>query len=151
MPCSAYYNKYPFSVPLTSIFSQSYSIVPGYNKFLLSWPMSINRGMFVYLIQTSGQVAIDTTTNSSYSDMVLNNGAYYKLNDLTNVRLYLNAITNFTTYTGRFNLVHTYSSFGLYNLKISFESSNDVLYHSFNVTQCKFKIRLFQIIFIKLN
>lgn len=113
-------------------------MVAGYNRLLIASPVVIYRGSFTYLTQITGQVAVDTTGNASYSDLALINGAYLKLNDFSNWRLYMNALVNMSVYQSVFSVNHGYLNVGLYNLQISFASSNEVYQYLINVTECKF-------------
>ena len=108
------------------------------NRLLLASPVLIKKGSFVYLTQISGKVAIDTSGNASYSEMVLNNGAYYKLNDLSNWRMLINAITTFNSYKNNFQLAYSYATLGFYEITLTFTSSNLTFSYFVEITQCKF-------------
>ena len=90
------------------------------------------------MIQTTGRVALDKTSNPKYSDLVWNTQTQWaKLNSPTNWRFYLTTINTFTSYFTSFNLNHVYSNTGLYQITITFSSSNQIFQQIVNVTDCK--------------
>lgn len=115
-----------------------YNLALGYNKIILPQPLPVKRGQFVMLTQITGKIAIDTVSNSSYSDLVWNTTTQWtKLAEFFNWRFYLVPITNYTTYQSTFNLVHTYSTIGVYTLTLYFNSSNQSYQQIVNITDCK--------------
>ena len=50
----------------------------------------------------------------------------------------MNALVNMSVYQSVFSVNHGYLNVGLYNLQISFASSNEVYQYLINVTECKF-------------
>lgn len=96
------------------------------------------------MTQTTGKVAIDTNGNATYSDLAWYSPLWRKLNPNTNWRFYLTPLTNFSSYQAVINLVHTYKSIGIYNLLITFNSSNETYQQTVNVTDCKLILPILQ-------
>jgi hypothetical protein len=120
------------------VYSWSFQIYSGNNTLLLPQAVLVNKGNFIILTQISGQVAIDNTGNASYSDLVwISQTQWTKLNPNSNWRFYFTSINNFTSYRNTFNISHTYSNIGLYNLSFVFLSSNQIFSQIINVTDCK--------------
>lgn len=105
-------------------------------------PVTVEKGQFLVLTQTTGKVAIDTTSNLSISDMTWNSVIWSKLNAVTNQRFYLTTLNNFSSYLNTLSITHSYSTIGLYNITLTFNSSNQVFIQTVNVTDRKFNIRL---------
>ena len=105
-------------------------------------PVTVEKGQFLVLTQTTGKVAIDTTSNLSISDMTWNSVIWSKLNAVTNQRFYLTTLNNFSSYLNTLSITHSYSTIGLYNITLTFNSSNQVFIQTVNVTARKFNIRL---------
>lgn len=101
------------------------------------------------LEQLDGQIAIDESFVSAYSDIVFQQGTWTALNVDSNKRFVLNTVTNFTSYSLSFNISHKYESIGLYNLTLNFVSSNLSFVQTNLITDCKFKLHL--IIYIYSN
>lgn len=143
-PCAAYFINNPFITTPNVLFSWNFTITPGYNKILLPSPITVPKGSIILLLQDSSSattVSVDTTGNSVYSDMIWST----KLNSLSSVknwRLYLTALTNFTNYENIFSLFHKYSLIGTYTISLTFTSSNQIFYQTFNVTDCEFLLIL---------
>ena len=138
----------PFDIVFTTIYNFDYTLTSGLNTLYLPSPVIVDKGQLILLTQSTGRIAIDTSGNSTYSDLVWQSPIWTKLNSLnTNWRFYLNVLTNFTSYTTTFNLVKTYKSIGLYNLIITFNSSNQTFQQTINVTDCKLKINYSILIF----
>ena len=110
----------------------------GYNNlYIQSSPIIVNRGNFVMLTQTSAYVALNTAGNATYSDMAWQSSVWNKLFATSNWRFYLTPITNFSSYTNNFNLVHTYTNVGLYSISLTFLSYNQTFTQTVNITDCK--------------
>ena len=105
-------------------------------------PVTVEKGQFLVLTQNTGKVAIDTTSNQSISDMAWNSVIWSKLNAVTNQRFYLTTLNNFSSYLNTLNITHSYSTIGLYNITLTFNSSNQVFIQTVNVTDRKLNIRL---------
>jgi hypothetical protein len=105
-------------------------------------PVTVEKGQFLVLTQNTGIVAIDTTSNLSISDMAWNSVIWSKLNAVTNQRFYLTTLNNFSSYLNTLSISHSYSTIGLYNITLTFNSSNQVFIQTVNVTDRKFNIRL---------
>lgn len=105
-------------------------------------PVTVEKGQFLVLTQNTGKVAIDTTSNLSISDMAWNSVIWSKLNAVTNQRFYLTTLNNFSSYLNTLSISHSYSTIGLYNITLTFNSSNQVFIQTVNVTDRKFNIRL---------
>ena len=82
----------------------------------------------------TAQLAIDSSTNCSYSDLVWQDTIWSKLNNNMNWRIYFDTINNFLSYQTSFNLIHSYSWIGLYNLTITIVSTNATFAQIVNVT-----------------
>jgi len=54
------------------VYNWDIEIILGYNNILLPQPVNVTKGNFLMLTQTTGKVAIDTTGNATYSDLVWN-------------------------------------------------------------------------------
>jgi hypothetical protein len=120
-------------------YSWSFQIYSGNNTLLLPQAVLVNKGNFIILTQISGQVAIDSTGNASYSDLVwISQTQWTKLNPNSNWRFYFATINNFTSYFNTFKISHTYSNIGLYNLSFVFLSSNQIFSQIINITDCKY-------------
>jgi hypothetical protein len=97
------------------------------------------------LTQTTGKVAIDTTGNATYSDLVWNTTTQWtKLAEFSNWRFYLTALNNFTSYQTYLNIVHSYNLIGLYSISITFASNNQTFQQIVNITDRKIYIYLFK-------
>ena len=144
IPCASYFNQYPFETSLIIDYTFTFTLVTGYNKLYLQQPVKIVKGSFIYLLQIAAKVAIDqTNTTSIYSDLVWNNiTKWTKLNDQSFWRFYLTSITSFNSYFTSFNINHKYTNAGLYNLTISFLSSNQIFQQTVNITDCEYNFRL---------
>lgn len=138
VPCAVYLTQYPFNISMNIEYEFNYVLALGYNKLILPQPLLVKRGQFVMLTQITGRIAIDTRNNSSFSDLVWNTTTQWtKLAEFLNWRFYLTPITNYTTYETTFNLVHTYSTVGVYTLTLNFTSSNQLYQQIVNITDCK--------------
>lgn len=141
--CADFFTLNPFAFSYTSKYSYTFQINFGYNKFILPQPALVTKGYLIYLTQTTGVIAVDQSSNSTYSDLVWNSIIWNRLNEFSNWRLYLNAITNYTSYQSQFNLLHTYSSLGIYTLTITYASSNDIFQIPVNITDSNIIIYIF--------
>lgn len=140
-PCSAYFTKYPFAVPLSTIHTWNFNVSLGYNKLSFTQPVLVTKGSLVLLIQSTAKVGIDKNGTSLYSDMLVNNGAYYKLNETSNWRFFFNSLISFSSYVSNLYLTHQYLSTGFYEIAVTFASSMAVFRHTIQINQCKiFKI-----------
>ena len=120
------------------IYNWNFKINIGNNTLLLPAPVTVNQGNYILLKQLTGRVAIDTTGNASYSDLVWNlTTQWTKLAEFSNWRFYLTTINNFTSYQNTFNIIHSYANIGLYNLTIIFPNSNISYQQIVNITDCK--------------
>lgn len=136
MPCSAFFSTNSISPTLITDNSWDFDIVAGFNRLLFATPVFVRKGSFIYLTQSTGKIAIDKSGNATYSDMVLSNGGYYKLNDTSNWRIFLNTITSFGSYKTSFLITYTYSALGNYEIMLTFISSNVTFFYDISVTQC---------------
>lgn len=114
----------------------------GFNTFILPQSYLVTKGQFVYVTQSIGVIAVDQSGNATYSDLVWQTSIWSKLTEFSNWRIFFNTLSNFTTYQSSFNLVHSYSSIGLYTLSILIRSSNQLFQKQVNITDCKFYIIL---------
>lgn len=140
IPCSVYFNNYPSDLSLDKIYSFNYTISTGYNKLLLSQPLQIQRGYFILLEQINGKIAIDTSGNATYSDMILSydESSVSRINTVFNYRFYFNTINPYISYQSNLNLVHSYQNTGSYLITIIFSSSIQIFYKILNISDCKF-------------
>lgn len=136
MTCADYFTKYPFTSTFITRYSYNIQINIGFNKFILPQPVIVTKGYFLYITQNTGVIAVDQSQNSSYSDLVWDSVIWSKISEFSNWRLYLNLIINSTSYQAQFNLLHTYNSIGIYNLTITYASSNDTYQIPINITDC---------------
>ena len=136
--CAVYFTQNPFNKTMNIIYEWDYDISLGYNKLILPQPLVVYRGNYIYLTQSTGKIAIDQTGNSTYSDLVWNSTTKWtKMSEFSNWRFYLNALTNFSSYESKLNVIHSYSNIGVYTLSITFPSSNKTFTQIVNVTDCK--------------
>jgi hypothetical protein len=139
VPCAVYYTMYPFNKTLNIIYEWDFDINYGFNKLILDQPLPVYRGYFILLEQKSALIAIDVLNNATYSDLVWNSTTRWtKLAEYLNWRFYLNAMTNFTIYETKLNIVHSYNKIGVYRLSLYFPSSNKTFEQMINVTDCNF-------------
>lgn len=89
------------------------------------------------MTQNTSRIAIDTSGSATYSDFVFQTPIWTKLNRANNWRFYLNPLTNNTNYQTTFSLTKSYKSIGVYNLVITFNSSNQTFQQTVNITDCK--------------
>ena len=136
--CAQYMTQFPFNISMNEIYSWNFQISLGYNKIILPQPVEVNEGYFILLTQNTGRIAIDTTGNASYSDLVWNlTTQWTKLAEFSNWRFYLTTINNFTSYQNTLNIIHSYANIGLYTLSLTFLSSNISYQQTVNITDCK--------------
>jgi len=139
VPCASYLTKYPLNFPMNILYSFNFSANPGYNKFILPQPIEVPQGSLVFLTQftDSTSVAIDSSGSAMYSDVVWGTNLQ-NLSSNSNWRLFLNPFTNFTSYQTSFSISHAYNTIGLYNIILTFLSSNLTFQQTVNITDCKF-------------
>jgi len=126
------------------VYSWNFQISLGYNSIILPQPVTVSVGSYLFLTQNTGKIAIDTSGNASYSDLVWNTTTQWtKLAEFSNWRFYLTTLNNFSSYQTTFNIQHSYASIGLYNLSITFGSSNQTFQQIVNVTDRKFFLNIF--------
>lgn len=136
-PCAQYFSLYPFVATLNVLNSWTFNITTGNTILLLPQSFLAPKDSFIYLTQTGGVVALDSSGNATYSDMAVYYSSYYNLSSLNNQRLFIKPLSNFTTYQYSFSLTHTYPIAGLYNLNITFASSSVSYSYIANITQTK--------------
>ena len=120
------------------MYSFTYLITSGYNKIYLPQPIQVNRGQFIQLLQSTGRIALDKTSNPKYSDLVWNTQTQWtKLNDQKNWRFYLTTINTFSSYFTTFSINNVYANTGVYTITLTFLSSNQTYYQMVNITDCK--------------
>ena len=119
------------------LYNFSFSVNQGYNKLILPQPIIVPKGSLILLTQfnNSINVAIDSSGDALYSDMVVGN-SLLSLSLDSNWRFYLNALTNFSSYQTIFSISHAYNSIGIYNIILTFSSSNVVFQQTVNITDC---------------
>ena len=135
IPCAVYLTQYPFNITMNIVYSWNFQISLGYNSIILPQPVTVPKGSYLVLTQNTGRIAIDTSGNATYSDLVWNTTTQWtKLAEFYNWRFYLTTLNNFTSYQTTFNIKHAYSSIGLYNLSITFASNNQTFQQTVNIT-----------------
>jgi hypothetical protein len=114
------------------------SVTAGFNQLILPQPVLVKKGSLIFLTQTlnSTNVAIDQSGTASYSDMIWGTNLQ-QLNATSNYRFFLAPISNFTKYQTNLIVAHAYKNIGLYNLSLTFLSSNKVFSRIINITDCK--------------
>ena len=127
----------PFNISMNIIYSWNFQLSLGYNSIILPSPVTVYRGNFLIMTQNTGRVAIDITGNATYNDLAWRSSVWNRLSSNSNWRFYLTPLTNFTSYITTFNLMHAYKNIGLYNLTLTFASSNETFTQTVNVTDCK--------------
>jgi len=121
------------------IYSWDFFIQPGYNLLNLQEIVILPQGSFVVLTQITGTVGIDTTGDTSYSDLIEKDGAFYQLNPLKNWKFYFNALTSFSSYLSSINIVHTYANMGSYNINMIFLNGKTNMSYLVYITHGKYK------------
>ena len=135
--CSSYFSQYPYSQTLNVINQWTYTMTIGLNTFYLDQPLTVYQGnLFQIVLSNSGKLAIDTSKNSTYSDMAWQGTIWAELNPVSNWRFYFKTLNNFTSYVNTFSIQHKYASIGLYPLTLTFSSSNLVFQQLVNITDC---------------
>ena len=119
------------------IYTWSFTITTGINFIYLPSTVTVYRGNFLIMTQNTGRVAIDITGNATYNDLAWRSSVWNRLSSNSNWRFYITPLTNFTSYITTFNLMHAYKNIGLYNLTLTFASSNETFTQTVNVTDCK--------------
>jgi hypothetical protein len=127
----------PFNISMNIIYTWSFTITTGINFIYLPSTVTVYRGNFLIMTQNTGRVAIDITGNATYNDLAWRSSVWNRLSYNSNWRFYLTPLTNFTSYITTFNLMHAYKNIGLYNLTLTFASSNETFTQTVNVTDCK--------------
>jgi hypothetical protein len=110
----------------------------GLNTFYLAQPLTVNQGNFFQVVLSEGgKLAIDTSSNTTYSDMAwfsVYGEIWAKIDSSANWRFYFTTMNNFSSYINTFSLKHQYATIGLYNLSLTFLSSNLVYEQIVNIT-----------------
>jgi len=140
IPCAVYFTQNPFNLSYSIVYTWNYNVSVGYNQILLPSPVLVNKGNFLNVIQITGYVACNQTANSTYSDLFYNSTSmlWQKLSRTANWRLIFTTLTNFTSYQSSINIMHTYSTPGLYLMNVTFASAPDSFIILNNITQCKY-------------
>lgn len=111
----------------------------GENEIYLSDPLLLERGQFIFLTQITGRIAIDTTTNNSYSDLFWNSATKWtKLALSSNWRFYLKPIITFKSYTSVLRISHRYNNIGIYNISFTFLNTGETIKDTINITDGNF-------------
>ena len=97
-------------------------------------PVNVSTGYFVQMTQITGRVAVDTTGSATYSDMAWVTSIWSPIG--TKHRFYLTTLTNYSAYQTSFSISHTYNLIGIYNIILTFSSSNVVFQQTVNITDC---------------
>ena len=138
-PCGSYFAQFPFSIDFNIINQWDYTMTIGLNTFYLAQPLSVNQGNFIQIVMSNGsKLAIDTSTNNTFSDMAWQGTIWANLNPVSNYRFYFKIFNNFTSYVNSFSIQHKYANIGLYSLSLTFLSSNLTFQQIVNITDCKF-------------
>ena len=109
----------------------------GLNTFYLAQPFTVNQGNLIQIVMSNGgKLAIDTSSNNTFSDMAWQGTIWANLNPVSNYRFYFKTLNNFSSYVNSFSIQHQYASIGLYTLSLTFLSSNLVFKQLVNITDC---------------
>jgi hypothetical protein len=127
-----------YNLSMNVEYSFDFSVTAGFNQLILPEPVLVKKGSLIFLTQTlnSTNVAIDQSGTASYSDMIWGTNLQ-QLNATSNYRFFLAPISNFTVYQTSLIVAHAYQNIGLYNLSLTFLSSNKVFSRIINITDCK--------------
>lgn len=137
IPCASYLSQFPFSIPFNSLNSWTFTMTAGLNTFYLAQPLTVNQGnLFQLVMSAGGKLAIDTSTNTTFSDMAWQGTIWAELSPVSNWRFYFSTINNYSSYVNTFSLQHQYTAIGLYTLSLTFLSSNLVYEQIVNITDC---------------
>lgn len=124
IPCFVYFSQNPYEVIFTDVYSWDYEISEGKNIIYFNQPVQVQSGQIIILTQNTGSVAIDSTSNGAYSDLVWQSPFWNKLSSTSNFRFFLKALTNFTAYQSSFQVIHYYQNIGTFNFSITFLNTN---------------------------
>ena len=96
-----------------------------------------NTLFFVSLWTFGASIAIDTSGLANYSDLYCNDTtySYTKLNDVSNWRFYLRAVTNKMQKT---NISQVYNTPGVYNISVKYDGSYVNCYQEVNIIARKY-------------
>lgn len=113
-------------------------ITTGYNKLILSSPLTVQKGYMVSFAQNidDGSVAIDQSGFASFCDIGWKN-YLERIDSQYNYRFFLNPLSNFSVYESAISLYHSYSQAGSYNILFNFPSSSKKILKTVNITNCK--------------
>ena len=138
-PCAVYIQNNPYSSSLNILYSWTFNLVTGLNQLFLTQPVTLNKGYLIKITQTTAKLAIDKSGGATYSDMYWStSGIWSPLYSSSNWRFYLNliSIASLQYYQSQLNVIHTYSSLGVFNFSLSI--NNNVTYQELvSITDCK--------------
>jgi len=136
--CGSFFTQFPFGQNLNLSTQWNYTISSGLNTFYLAQPITVNQGNFIQIVMSNGsKLAIDTSTNNTFSDMAWQGTIWADLNPVSNYRFYFKTLNYFTSYVNSFSIQHKYANIGLYSLSLTFLSSNLTFQQLVNITDCK--------------
>ncbi len=139
IPCAVYFsNNYYNSSSKNSIYVGNFKTNIGYNRILLSQPLSVKIGSLLLLTQNSGLVAIDESKSSEYSDLIIQENILKNLSYSSTKRFLMSPLTNFTSYYANISLSHVYPNYGSYNLTIKFTNTQQTFTQSITTYKSNF-------------
>jgi len=134
-----YFTQNPFYDPsLQTLYSWNFTITTGFNTLSLSTHVSVGQGNLVLIKQITGKIAICTTGNATYSDLVGQTLSWLQLNQSQKNRFYFNPLFTNSMYAGLFSISHQYTAIGLYTVSITFATSSQSYVQVVNITDCRF-------------
>lgn len=139
-PCAVFFSSNRYNSPLNVLYSWTFTLLIGYNRLFLDQPITIFKGNLILLTQTVARLGIDSS-GSTYSDLILSSNVWSSLDFTSNWRFYLNLVSMSSQgyYQSQLNIIHEYSSLGLYNFSLSI--GNNTIYQELaNITDCKLRI-----------
>lgn len=122
IPCASSVTNNPYNSTVNVLNTFSFQIISGYNILMLTQPIQVAKGSLIYLTQSTGRLALDQSGTATYCDLMWQTYAWTKLSTNSNWRFYLNTFDDFSVYQNSLNLVHKYSSPGVYVVTIAVKS-----------------------------
>ena len=132
--CASYLTQNAYST-VTVLYTWTFQVTAGYNQLLVN-SVQVSQGNLIMLTQSSASIALDVSgTAALYSDLAWQSVVWSSLSANLNWRFYLNTLDDLYSYEFSLNLVHTYSSSGLFNAFIMYTNTNTTFQQIINVTQ----------------
>jgi hypothetical protein len=89
------------------------------------------------LYSGGGNVAIETSEQTIFSDYYISSGRLYRLSNVKNYKVYFKPIIDQVYYTKVFEINETYDSLGLYKISASYLSTNIYVENVINIKNGK--------------